>query len=276
MTATRLFVNGKEIGSPLQYPLPNEGTSLVFESLRSYDGIIFRLKEHVNRLLESAKTIQLKLPKNADMLELELKSCLKAAGKKDAFLRISADETNTYVLVTERHRPPWIYEKGIELKTSVIRKNMPNAVPSEAKTNAFLANVMATQERIGEGVYDVILLDGNGFVTESTVWNLFMIKNGSLFTAATGILHGVTQEFVIECARLEQIPVLETNLMRHDLWNADEAFLTNTSGEIVPIRRLDARTIGAEIPGKITQKLMTCFQNELKKNLKQDDKGLER
>ncbi len=268
MGAVRIFVNGRPVASDKQYPAPNENLNLVFESLRSYDGVIFRLKEHLSRLSESAKTINLKLPKSTDQLETELKSCLFQTSKKEAFLRISVDEHNSYILVTERKRPTWIYEKGIDLKTSVMHKNQPNAVPSEIKTNAFLTNVLAILEKPEEHIYEVILLDPNGFVTESTVWNLFMAKNGQILTAGTGILHGVTRQFVVECAALEGLPVIETNLTRHDLWNADEAFLTNTSGEIVPIRTLDARRIGSKVPGELTKRLTARFQKELDRELR--------
>lgn len=266
----KIFVNGKAVSSEKQYPLPSEASNFVFESLRSYNGVIFRLKEHLRRLSESAKTIELKLPKSISDLERELKFCLSKSSNGEAFLRISVDDRSSYIVVTERKRPSWIYEKGIDLKTSVMRKNIPHAVPSEIKTNAFLTNVLATLEKPEENMYEVILLDSNGFVTESTIWNLFMVKDGKIFTAQTGILHGVTRQFVIECALLEGIEVIETNLMRHDLWNADEAFLTNTSGEIVPIRALDARVIGRKIPGEWTQRLMSRFQNELKKEINEN------
>ncbi len=265
-----LFVNGKAVTSEKQYPLPSETSNFVFESLRSYKGVIFRLEDHLRRLSESAKTIDLKLPKTVLDLERELKSCLSKSSASEAFLRISVDEKNSYILVTERKRPSWIYEQGVDLKTSVMRKNIPHAVPSEIKTSAFLTNVLATLERQEENIYEVILLDSNGFITESTVWNLFMAKDGKIFTPATGILHGVTRQFVIECALLEGIEVVETNLMRHDLWNANEAFLTNTSGEIVPIRSLDARVIGSKMPGELTQRLMSRFQDELRKALNEN------
>lgn len=268
MTTTRVFINGKPASSDKLFPLPSEDSNFVFESLRSYNGVIFRLKEHLKRLFESAKTINLKLSKSAAQLEFELESCLIKSSKKEAFLRISVDDRNSYVLVAERKRPEWIYTKGIDLKTSVMKKNMPNAVPSDIKTSAFLTNVLAALEKPEENIYEVVLLDSNGFVTESTVWNLFMVKEGQILTPATGILHGVTRQFVIECAALEDLPVCETNLTRHDLWNADEAFLTNTSGEIVPIRMLDGRKIGSRMPGNLTQKLMGRFQRELSRELK--------
>ena len=258
-----LYVNGERAQSEKHYELPSENSKIVFESLRSYGGIIFRLKEHLKRLSESARTIDLTLPKSVTHLEAELKSCLSQSLKKDAFLRISVDEYNSYILVTERKRPTWIYEKGLRLKTVVMRKNMPNAIPSEIKTNAFLTNVLATLESGEEDIDEAILLDPNGFITESTVWNLFLIKEGIVFTAATGILHGVTRQFVIECAESENLPIKESYLTRHDLWNAHEAFLTNTSGEIVPIQSLDGRKIGMRIPGLITKRLMASFQKRL-------------
>lgn len=116
--------------------------------------------------------------------------------------------------------------------------------------------------------FDAIFLDSNGYVTEGTIWNIFMAKESKLFTPGCEILNGVTRQFVIECAEKENLATLEVNLTRHDFWNADEAFLTNTSGEIVPIHSLDGRRIGNQIPGRMTKKLMVRFRQELEKELK--------
>ena len=263
-----LFVNGKPVDSDRVVPnLFEEDRLSVFESLRSYHGKIFRLGEHLNRLFESAKTVRLNLPKTKEVLEEELIQSLRLSRQQDAFLRLAVDDQNSYIWVTNRSRPAWIYRKGVAIKTVAIRRNAVNAEPPEAKTSAFFNNVLLTLEEHDSEIFESIALDVNGYVTEATSWNIFMVRAQKLFTPQVGILHGVTRQFVIKCAKAEHFPTLESNLTRHDLWNAEEAFLTNTSGEIVPIRSLDGRKIGTQIPGIVTQKLMNRFQKELKKEL---------
>ena len=259
----RLFINGKPAESN-HVPLPFEREELsVFESLRSYGGVIFRLDQHLDRLFESAKSAGLEVPKTREELRKEVYLALRHSGRKDAFLRLWLDSHDRYILVLERKRPAWIYEKGVSLKTAATRRNLINAAPPEVKAGEFLNNILAFLEQAEPETFESIFLDADGFVTEALVWNLFIVKSGKIFTAGSGVLSGVTRRFVIECAQKERLPVFELNLTRHDFWNAEEAFLTNTSGEIVPIRTLDGRRIGSKIPGHITLKLMSRFQKQL-------------
>src|SRR3989338_545810 len=198
-----------------------------FESLRSYGGRVFRFEEHLDRLFESAKTCGLEVSKSREELKREVFFILRNFSHADIFVRLTVDDRASYILVLERKRPSWIYEKGIDLKTSVVRRNSVNSLPPEPKTNAFLNNVLGFMEKEDHGIYDALFLDSRGYITEASVWNIFVVKEERLFTPETGILHGVTREFVIECAQKESLPVIETNLTRHDIWNAEEAFLTN-------------------------------------------------
>ena len=267
----QIFMNGKKIDSDrIVHSDFAEDQIFVFESLRSYKGVIFRLGEHLNRLFDSARTIGLKIKKTRSELKKELASSLTAHPAQDAFLRLGVDRENSYILVLDRKRPTWIYEKGVAIKTVVIRRNLTHSELTEPKTSAFFNNVLAAMEKQDSDAYDVIFLDSLGYVAEGTVWNIFMVKTKQLFTPQVGILNGVTRRFVIECAEQENLPVFETYLTRHDFWNADEAFLTNTSGEIVPIRSLDGRAIGKEIPGRVTNQLMVRFHQELDKELNLD------
>ena len=260
----RIFIDGKPVSSDQVVQIPfSDAKPFVFESLRSYRGDIFRLEAHLDRLFESAKTIGFALPKTKTQLKRELTSCLARGLKQNVFLRLGVDERNSYVLVLERKRPDWIYEKGVGLKTAVTRRNFVNAEPPEAKVNAFFNNVLAFLDGKNSEIFDSILLDHDGYVTEGTIWNIFIVKGNVIWTPQTGILKGVTRQFVIECAQKQNISISETNLTRHDLWNADEAFMTNTSGEIVPICSLDGRTIGRYVPGAITRKLTIQFRKTL-------------
>ncbi|MBI4358346.1 MAG: aminotransferase class IV [Candidatus Omnitrophica bacterium] len=264
----QIFVNGKRIQSDRIYPLRfSEDEVFAFESLRSYRGNIFHLGEHLNRLSESANTIGLKLPKTLSALEKELLSCLTQSHRKDVFLRLGVDGQNSYLLILDRKRPAWIYERGVDLKTAVTRRSLTHASPPEAKTSAFFNNVLAAMEKERLDVFETIFLDLNGYVTEATVWNLFVVKEGRVLTPAVGVLHGVTKQFVIECARKEHLSFIESNLTRHDVWNAEESFLTSTSGEITPICSLDGRRIGVQVPGFVTKRLMERFRIELEKEL---------
>ena len=265
----QIFVNGKKTSSDRIFKSPfQEDQILIFESLKSYRGVIFRLEEHLDRLFESANTTGLEITKTREELKKELKNCLSQAPAADLFLRLMVDGKNSYIFLLKRNRPPAIYEEGVDLKTAVQCRHLSRAELSEAKTNAFLNNVLAAMEPKTSEIYESIFLDPAGYVSEATIWNIFLVKEGILRTpGAAGVLRGVTRQFVIECAVKEHLPVQETNLTRHEFWNADEAFLTNTSGEIVPIRSLDGRKIGSKIPGAVTKRLMTRFQKEVEKEL---------
>jgi len=264
----QIFVNGKKVNSDQIFESSfSEDKIFVFESLRSYKGRVFRLNEHLDRLFESAKTVGLQLPKTRAQIKKEIAACLAYCDKQNAFIRLTLDGKDSFIIILDRKRPAWIYEKGVNLKTAVTRRNFINAAPPEPKTSAFFNNVLGVMEQHGSDAYESIFLDSNGYVTEATVWNLFMAKEGKIFTPQAGILNGVTRQFVIKCAEQESFPVFESNLTRHDFWNADEAFLTNTSGEIVPIRSLDGRIVGREIPGVVTERLMLRFRKELEREL---------
>jgi len=264
----QIFVNGKKVNSDKIFESSfSESEIFVFESLRSYKGRVFRLNEHLDRLFESAKTVGLKLPKTRAQIKKEISACLTYCDKQNAFIRLTLDGKSSFIMVLERKRPAWIYEKGVDLKTAVTRRNFINAAPPEPKTSAFFNNVLGVMEQHGTDAYESIFLDSSGYVTEATVWNLFMVKEEKVFTPQSGILNGVTRQFVIKCAEQDGFSVFESNLTRHDFWNADEAFLTNTSGEIVPIRSLDGRAIGKEIPGAVTKRLRSRFHKELEKEL---------
>lgn len=245
----------------------------VFESLRTYQGKIFRLEEHLKRFVESARTAGLNPVPKISELKKELDLALRAfheprttshERQRDLFLRITVWKQRVIVIVGERKHPPSIYKEGVVLKTSPVRRTHSNASPAEAKTTAYQNAILATLEP-ALGTYEWIFLDAHGFLTEVRIGNLFLVKDGRILTPPpTGILNGVTRRVVIECSRKIKNAVLETRLTRHDLYNADEAFLTNTSWEILPIREVDGRKIGTKIPGPITLKLQRTFKQKVK------------
>ena len=241
----------------------------IYESLKVYGGIFFRMEEHLDRFFDSARTVGLEIPKTRKKIRSEMQKALIESGQKDAFVRLTLVGDEIFIIVSERRHSKEIYQKGITLKTATIRRKHSNQEFPEAKTNSCLNQVLATLEPAPSGNYEIIFLNAEGFLTEARIGNFFIVWRGKLFTPPpVGLLNGVTRRFVIECARLGKIPVEEKPLMRHDLFNAEEAFLTNTSWEILPIREVDGRKVGLKIPGAVTHKLQTIFRREVQKEIR--------
>ncbi len=166
-------------------------------------------------------------------------------------------------MIGERNHPAQLYKEGIALQSSPVKRSLTHAIPAGAKTTDYMNAIMATLEPKPEQVYEWIFLDRFGLITEVRIGNIFLIKNGELFTPPVlGILNGVTRRFVIECAEVLGIPLHEMPLTRHEVFNAEEVFLTNTSWEILPVRELDGRKTGMKIPGPLTQTLQTTFKQK--------------
>lgn len=259
----RLFSNGKSVSDAFLLKKFSTEEIGIFESLRTYQGKIFRLEEHLNRFEESAKIsgVEIDIAKVRKELLKSLENLPKNGD--DYFLRVTWWNFGIYVMAGQRKHPVHLYQEGVVLKTSPVKRSLHQAVPSSAKTTDYSNAVMATLEPKSEEVYEWIFLDAQGFITEVRIGNLFMVKKRQLLTPpTTGILNGVTRRFVIECAEVISIPVQEVPLTRHEVYNADEAFLTNTSWEILPVRMLDGRRIGPKIPGPLTLKLQQIFKKK--------------
>lgn len=263
------YSNGKRIAGDFWIAKLQEEEIGVFESLRTYGRGIFHEKEHLARLAESAKTVGFKIPSLKE-LSAELQLAIKAFDREvenvtgDLFIRLTLFNHQTFVMVGERKHSPKLYEKGIALKTSPVRRSLSNAAPPEVKTSAYQNAVLASLEVSEEDTYEWVFLDRDGFVTEVRIGNLFIVRHDELLTPPLmGILNGVTRQFVIKCALQAGIKVKETPLTRHEIYNAQEAFLTNTSWEILPVRELDRRKIGQELPGKMTRKLQNLFRKKI-------------
>jgi branched-chain amino acid aminotransferase len=263
-----LFSGGKELkDAALLQDFANGGEIGVFESLRTYRGKIFRLEEHLKRFMESARTVGLGSEISKEKIRKELVSAFDAFLKQgpepdeDFFIRITWWKEKTVVMIGQRKHKASLYEEGIALITSPVKRSLTHAAPAEVKTSAYHNAVLASLEP--QSAYEYLFLDRNGFVTEVRIGNFFIIKDGVLLTPPNlGILNGVTRRFVIECAHQLGIPVQETLITRHEVYNADEAFLTNTSWEILPVRELDSRKIGRKIPGPLTSKLHQTFKQK--------------
>ena len=269
----KIYSNGKEVTGELPFNRMRTEAIGIFESMRAYRGRIFREEEHLARLVESAKTVDYKPFPESVKLRAELKAALKAFGKKECFVRLTLWEGQTFVILGSRAHTQALYEKGVALKTASFPRGGPNTFPWQAKTSAYQQAILASTEPHPEKIYEWVFLDQGGMLTETRVGNFFIVKylkNGeaTLFTPPEhGILNGVTRRFVIKCALELGMCVREVPLTRHEFFNADEAFLCNTSWEILPVRELDGRAIGAGKPGPVNLKLHRFFKRRIQQDV---------
>jgi branched-chain amino acid aminotransferase len=248
----------------------------VFEGIRIYDGKIFRLKEHVDRLFESARAIKLEIPLSPSQMIEAIQSTVTANAKKNGYIRpivtrgagtLGLDPRKTtdpqvIVIVDDISLyPPELYENGLELATVSTIRNHPNAVNPRIKSLNYLNNILAKIESIQAGCLEALMLNHKGEVAECSGDNIFLVKHGVLKTPPTdsGILEGITRKAVIEVARKAGIQVQEVSITRHDVYIADECFLTGTAAEVIPVVKCDGRTIGNGKPGPVTRQIREGF-----------------
>ncbi len=281
--AYKIYENGKEIAGQISLDLAKTEAAGVFESMRAYRGRIFHEKEHLARLLESARTVGYRPMPDPARLRRELAAALHAFGAPECFVRLTLWEGRSFVMLGFREHPQRIYEEGVALKTATFPRGGPSTFPWQAKTSAYQQAIMASTEPHADKVYEWVFLDREGLLTETRIGNFFIVKyrirprrsdrsdpggrtgqGAELLTPPEhGILNGVTRRFVIKCALECGIKVREVPLTRHEFFNADEAFLCNTSWEVLPVRELDGRSIGSGKPGPITLKLHRCFKRRV-------------
>lgn len=248
----------------------------VFEGIRTYDGLIFKLKEHIDRLYQSAHAIVLNIPMSKDGMVEAIKKTLRENNMKNAYIRLIVTRgigdlgldprkcaKPTIVIITDKIKlyPQELYGKGLEIVTISTQRNIHQAVNPQIKSLNYLNNILAKVEAIDAGVEEAVMLNSEGYVAECTGDNIFIVKNGSLLTPPihSGVLRGITRGAVIDIAHLKEIPVHEEILTRYDLFNADEMFLTGTAAEIIPVVKMDRRRIGGGKPGKMTLELINEF-----------------
>ena len=253
----------------------------VFEGIRAYNGRVFRLDGHLERLYDSAKAIDLKVPLSKEEMKKAIIETLKKNGLKDAYIRpivtrgdgdLGLDPRkcpvpNVFIITQE-----WgamygdLYEKGLTGVTVGVRRNAPEALPPNIKSMNYLNNILAKIEANVKGGDEAIMIDVHGNVSEGSGDNIFVVKNGRIITPPTlNNLRGITRAAAIELAIKDRISVTETNMGLFDIYTADEVFVTGTAAEIAPMTKVDGRIIGDGKPGRITRKLMEKFK-ELTKN----------
>ncbi|MCS7116055.1 MAG: branched-chain-amino-acid transaminase [Nitrososphaerales archaeon] len=250
----------------------------IFEGIRVYDGRIFMLDEHLDRLYESAKTINLQIPLSKEEFRKAIIETARKNGVRDAYIRpivtrgyggLGLDPRNckapTVIIIVQSAPPMLTKGKAVRAIVSSIRKNPPFCLPPMVKSLNYLNNILAKIEAINAGVDEAIMLDWRGYISEGTATNIFIVKDRVLNTPPlyASILAGITRRVVIELAKELKIDVIERDITLHELYNADEAFLTGTGPEIQPIIEVDKRKIGTGEPGPITLKLTDAFRNKV-------------
>jgi len=248
----------------------------VFEGLRSYSGTVFRLDAHLDRLWASARAICLEIPLSKAAVAKAVNDTLAANKLSDGYVRLVVTRgagslgldpnrtTNPPVIViadTISLYPREFYEQGLKIVTAATQRVQSAALSPRIKSLNYLNNIMAKLEGLRAGCVEALMLNHKGEVAECTGDNVFVVRSGVLLTPPpdAGILEGITRNAVMELARAAGIDCREATLTRHDLYTADECFLTGTAAEVIPVVDIDGRMIGAGTPGPITKQLTTAF-----------------
>jgi branched-chain amino acid aminotransferase len=248
----------------------------VFEGIRAYSGSVFKLKEHVDRLYRSAHMIMLEIPVAREQMVQAVVETLRRNNLKDSYIRLVVTRgvgdlglnpkkclRPTIIVITDKialHKGE-AKEKGVTAMLSWVKRDPVDATSHEIKSLNYLNSILAKIEANINGVDEAICLDKNGYVCEGVAENIFIVKNGKLFTppSYTGALPGITAQEVMKLARGLGFEVEEKNITPYELFNAEEVFFTGTAAEIVPVREINKRTINSAKPGPITKKLMEEF-----------------
>ena len=248
----------------------------VFEGIRAYSGSVFKLKEHVDRLYRSAHMIMLEIPVAREQMVQAVVETLRRNNLKDSYIRLVVTRgvgdlglnpkkclRPTIIVITDKialHKGE-AKEKGVTAMLSWVKRDPVDATSHEIKSLNYLNSILAKIEANISGVDEAICLDKNGYVCEGVAENIFIVKNGKLFTppSYTGALPGITAQEVMKLARGLDFEVEEKNITPYELFNAEEVFFTGTAAEIVPVREINKRTINSAKPGPITKKLMEEF-----------------
>ncbi|MDI6888195.1 MAG: branched-chain-amino-acid transaminase [Methanocellales archaeon] len=248
----------------------------VFEGIRAYNGKVFKLDEHIDRLYNSASAICLKIPLSKEEMKATILECLRKNDLKDAYIRpivsrgigdLGLDPRKcpkpNIIIITQEWGALYgdLYEKGLAAVTVGVRRNPPEALPPNIKSLNYLNNILAKLEANEKGGDEAIMFDVHGNLSEGTGDNIFLVNNEHIVTPPTiNNLEGITRATVIDIAKKLGYVVEEKNCGLYDLYTADEVFVTGTAAEVAPMTKIDGRVIGDGKPGKITKQLMAEFK----------------
>lgn len=249
----------------------------VFEGMRSYDGKVFRHQDHLERLYASARAICLEIPMSMEEMAAAVEETLEINNIKDGYIRLVITRGSgslgldpyqcrvpEIIIIADKITlyPEDFYVKGLEIITASTMRNHPAALNPRIKSLNYLNNILAKIEGLQSGCIEALMLNHKGEVAECTGDNIFIVRKGKLYTPPTDacILEGITRDAVIDLARAAGIEVFETALTRHDIFVADEMFLTGSAAEVIPVIKVDSRKIGEGVPGPMTKDLITRFR----------------
>jgi len=253
----------------------------VFEGIRAYDGRVFKLKEHIDRLYESANAILLKISvSRREMMDI-VSETIRKNNLKDAYVRLivsrgigdlglnpmKCPKSEIYCIAgTITLFPQETYDNGLEVVTVSTRRNNLNSLNPRIKSLNYLNNILAKIEANRAGVMEALMLNQEGYVCEGTADNVFIVKDGVVKTPPlyAGILKGITRDAVLDVAKQEGIPAVEELFTLHDVYTADECFLTGTAAELIPVVTVDSRTLADGTPGPIFKQLLSKYREMTK------------
>ncbi len=252
----------------------------IYETMRAYEGTIFLLKKHLDRLKRSARAVSLKLPMSLNDIGGALNESLNVNRLRNAYVRLHISRgpgeigldpalcpAPTMVITAKpfHEYPAEYYLRGVRVAIVKTRRNHPLAVSPSIKSTNFLNNILAKIEAMKARAYEGIMLNWEGHVAEGTISNIGMVKKGVLYTPSldTGILEGVTRDLVLRLARRKKITVRETRILPKHLLAADECFITNTTMEIMPVTTINRKIIGSGKPGPLTALLLREYRKEV-------------
>lgn len=278
--ALKVFINGtlynKEDAKVSVYDhgfLYGDG---VFEGMRSYCGSVFRMKEHLDRLWESAEKIQLEIPMSKEQMADSVNATLAANEIEDGYIRLVVSRgegtlgldpnkcpTPNIIIITDLITlyPDEFYQNGLEIITAKTIRNHPGALDPRIKSLNYLNNILAKIEGLAAGCVETLMLNHQGEVAECTGDNIFIVQDGRLLTppVEAGVLEGITRGAVMELAAEDDVEVVETTMTLEDVYAAEEVFLTGSAAEIVPVIKVDGNQIGNGTPGLLTRRIADLY-----------------
>ena len=278
--ALKVFINGtlynKEDAKVSVYDhgfLYGDG---VFEGMRSYGGSVFRMKEHLDRLWESAEKIQLEIPMSKEQMADSVNATLAANEIEDGYIRLVVSRgegtlgldpnkcpTPNIIIITDLITlyPDEFYQNGLEIITAKTIRNHPGALDPRIKSLNYLNNILAKIEGLAAGCVETLMLNHQGEVAECTGDNIFIVQDGRLLTppVEAGVLEGITRGAVMDLAAEDDVEVVETTMTLEDVYAAEEVFLTGSAAEIVPVIKVDGNQIGNGTPGLLTRRIADLY-----------------
>ncbi|MBU9711746.1 branched-chain-amino-acid transaminase [Evansella tamaricis] len=249
----------------------------VFEGIRVYNGNIFKLDEHLNRLYDSAQSIMLRVPYTKEELQQIIVDTVRKNNLDSAYIRVVVSRGPGNLGLDPRHcsnprliviaeqlalYPKELYERGIRVASVPSRRNRPDVLSPQIKSLNYLNNILVKMEANLTGVDEALMLNDQGYVTEGSADNIFIIKNGTIYTPPVylGALEGITRNAIIDLAKANGYEIKESPFTRHDVYIADEVFLTGTAVEVIAVIDVDGRKIANGKPGPITNHLLEDFR----------------